>query len=499
MLRITLCLLAAILTPSACDTVHKNIYQPPVCDGRPVIGGASVYGTRPATPFLYTIAAAGRRPMTFTAKGLPGGLTLDRHTGIITGQVDAAGAYTVTVGAANAGGRDTAELTLVIGERLALTPPMGWMSWNQFGPDISETLIRQVADAMVESGMRDAGYQYIFIDDHWHGKRGADGIISPHPDKFPGGMKALSDYVHSKGLKLGIYSDAAEHTCGGEPGSLGYEDNDAGTYAEWGMDYLKYDYCGAPKDRAAAVERYRTMADALNRTGRSIVFGVCEWGPRQPWLWAADSGGHLWRTTWDIRDSWLHRGLYDSGHAGILTVLDKQVGLEQYAAPGRWNDPDMLVVGLRGKGKSSSHDGANGCTEDEYRSQMSLWCLLAAPLYASCDVRTMDEATRSILTNTEAIAVNQDPLGKQARRIAKTGDLEVWGKPLSGGQWAVGLLNRSGAPAAITADWKAIGIEGAWYARDLWRHETLGVFTGTLTREVKSHETVLLRLWPKQD
>ena len=494
MLRTTLCILTAVMLP-AC-AANQTAYRPPAYDGRPAIGGASAYGTRANTPFLYTIAASGDRPMTFSAADLPDELTLDKNTGIITGKFTDTGNYTVTVCAANAKGTDTATLTFRIGDALALTPPMGWMSWNQFGPDINEDLLEQIANAMVESGMRDAGYQYIFIDDHWHGKRDAAGFIHPHSDKFPNGIKPVAKYVHSKGLKLGIYSDAAERTCGGEVGSLGYEEKDAASYAAWGIDYLKYDYCGAPKDRDTAIARYTKMADALNQTDRTILFGVCEWGQRQPWLWAAEAGGHLWRTTWDIRDTWEHKGLYDSGHAGIVTILDKQVGLEQYAGPGHWNDPDMLVVGLYGKGKSSSHDGANGCTEDEYRSNMSLWCLLASPLYASCDVRDMDETIRTILTNTEAIAVNQDPLGRQASRVAKTANLEVWAKPLSDGHWAVGLLNRGTEPARITAHWKDIGIEGKYTARDLWQHKDIGTFNGKITRQVNSHETVLLRFWP---
>lgn len=487
---------ALLIVLSGCAAT-QTAYRPPARDGSPAIGGASVYGAKANTPFLYTIAATGDRPMTFSTAGLPKGLTLDKTTGVITGTIAAEGVYDVKVRAKNASGADAATLSFHIGDALALTPPMGWMSWNQFGPDISEDLIRQVADAMVESGMRDTGYQYIFIDDHWHAKkRDANGRLGPHPDKFPNGMKAVADYVHSKGLKLGIYSDAAEYTCGGEIGSLGYEEIDAASYAEWGIDYLKYDYCGAPEDRKTAIERYTKMADALSQTDRTILLGVCEWGRRQPWLWAAEAGGHLWRTTWDIRDSWEHKGLYDSGHAGVVTILDKQVGLEQYAGPGCWNDPDMLIVGLNGKGKSSSNDGANGCTEDEYRSNMSLWCLLAAPLYASCDVRNMDPATRTILTNPEAVAVNQDPLGKQARRAVKNEKTEIWVKPLANGHYAVGLLNRGDDAANITAKWEDIGLEGSCEARDLWRHKNIGVFSGEITQPVKSHETVLLRLWP---
>ncbi len=462
-------------------------------DGSPCIGGAKRYGNKSDTPFLYAVAASGDRPMSYSAKRLPSGLSLDKDTGIITGKVTRRGSYDVKVTASNARGTATEVLTFEIGDQLALTPPMGWMSWNQFGSKINEDLLKEIADAIVDSGMRDVGYQYIFIDDHWHGTRDADGIIHPDPNKFPSGMKALADYVHSKGLKLGIYSDAAAKTCGGEPGSYGYEENDAKTYAAWEMDYLKYDYCGAPRDQETAIKRYTAMSEALKATDRTIVFGVCEWGRREPWLWAARAGGQLWRTTWDIRDIWDH-GKYTSGHAGIITILDKQIGLEKHAGPGHWNDPDMLVVGLNGKGRSSSANGANGCSEDEYRSNMSLWCLLAAPLYACCDVRQMDETTRSILTNVEAIAVNQDVLGKQGYRVAKDGDLEVWAKPLSGGDWALGLLNRGTEEAAIEARWSDIGVDGKYTVRDLWQHKDMGPFDEAVTLDVAGHETKLLRL-----
>lgn len=258
------------------------------------------------------------------------------------------------------------------GAQMAPTPPMDWMSWNKFGPNMNETLLKQMADAMVSSGMREAGYCYICIDDCWQGKRDAQGVLQPDPDKFPHGMKALADYVHSKGLKLGIYSDATELNCEKQPASFGYEEKDAAAFASWGVDYLKYDYCFAPEDQQTAINRYTAMAQALRKTGRPIIFSICEWGPRKPWLWGARAGGQLWRTTWDIREIW-HSGKYDDSAAGILDVLDQQVGLEKYSGPGRWNDPDMLVVGLNGKGKYTSPQGYASCTDTEYRSQMSLW------------------------------------------------------------------------------------------------------------------------------
>ena len=485
------CVCLALMLLSACSSGYEGVPK----DGRPHINGAKVYGSRAGTDFLYTIAATGDRPMTFSAKGLPKGLTLDKTSGIITGKPAEKGESSVSVTAKNSKGTAEATLRFVIGDTLALTPPMGWMSWNALGPNLSETLIKEIADAMVASGMRDVGYQYICIDDHWHGKRDADGVIHPNAKKFPNGIKPVADYVHSKGLKLGIYSDAAEHTCGGEPGSFGYESQDAQSYAQWGIDYLKYDYCGAPKDRETAIKRYRAMARELEKTDRTIVFAACEWGPRQPWLWAGEVGANLWRTTWDIRDTWDH-GKYDSGHAGIVTILDRQAELWSYAGPGRWNDPDMLVVGLKGKGLSSSHDGANGCTEAEYRSNMALWSLMASPLLASCDLRSMDDTTTEILTNPEIIAVNQDSLGRQGRRVYQKDAIEIWVKPLEDDHLAVGILNRSAGTVEFDATWPKIGIDGRYGVWDLWAREKRGEFDKSMTVTLQSHETAIFRLWP---
>jgi alpha-galactosidase len=327
-------------------------------------------------------------------------------------------------------------------EKLAQTPPMGWNSWNLFEGDVSEDLLKEIADAMVETGMKEAGYEYIIIDDIWQGGRDNRNNIIPDPEKFPNGIKALADYVHSKGLKLGIYSTAAKLTCAGFTGSYGFEEQDAKTFAEWGIDYLKYDYCNAPGDMLTAIERYKKMGDALKSTDRPIVYAICEWGPRKPWLWGNEAGGHLWRTTWDSRDVWETK-TYDSGLAGIMNILDKQVGLEAYAGPGGWNDPDLLMVGLYGNGKSSSWDGSKGCNDVEYKSHFSLWCMLAAPLIVNLDIRNMNEATKEILLNKEMIAINQDPLGKQGFKFADEGDFEIWVKELSNEEIAVCFLNRS--------------------------------------------------------
>ncbi len=383
-------------------------------------------------------------------------------------------------------------------DNLALTPPMGWNSWNQFEGDITEDIVKQIADAMVESGMKEAGYEYIIIDDIWQGGRDNRNHIIPDPEKFPNGIKALADYVHSKGLKLGIYSDAAEWTCAGYTASYGFEKPDAETFAEWGIDYLKYDYCNAPGDMITAIERYKTMGDALKETGRPIVFAICEWGPRKPWLWAKEVGGHLWRTTWDSRDVW-ETEKYDSGHAGIMNILDKQDGLECYAAPGGWNDPDMLMVGLYGKAKSSSEGGSTGCSDTEYKSHFSLWCMLAAPLIVNLDVRYMNKPTKEILLNKEVIAVDQDKLGKQGFKFRDDGDFEIWVKELSGGDVAVCLLNRSEKEKEVSVDLKPIlarfnHFDEKYTVRDLWKHKNTGKTNKPLKTNIESHGVVMVRL-----
>lgn len=377
---------------------------------------------------------------------------------------------------------------------LAPTPPMGWMSWNQFGPEVSDQLLCEMADAMVVSGMKAAGYEYVCIDDLWHGGRTKEGYLFPDAQRFPRGIKPIADYLHNKGLKLGIYSDVAEKTCGKQPGSLGYEEKDAQTFASWGIDYLKVDYCFAPDDQEAAIERYGVMVRAIRKAGRPIVFSVCEWGPREPWLWAPKVGAQLWRTGWDIRDIW--EGEYNDYHLGVTNIIDRQADLADYAGPGHWNDPDMLIIGLNGKGRYTSPKGWPSPNETEYRSHMSLWCLMAAPLHATCDLRNMDATTRQILTAPEIIAVNQDHLGKQARRTIKDRDLEVWKKPLSDGQYALGLLNRGRDTQELKVNWADIALPRPWKVRDLWARADLGVFRGSFTTTLASHQTRVLRLTP---
>lgn len=363
---------------------------------------------------------------------------------------------------------------------LAMTPPMGWNSWNKFACNIDEATVRRIADAMVSSGMKGAGYEFVVIDDCWHGERDENGFITADPKKFPSGIKALSDYIHSKGLKFGIYSDAGMKTCGGRPGSQGHEYQDALTYARWGVDYLKYDWCNTGTRNAE--EAYALMADALRSTGRDIVFSLCEWGNNKPWLWAQKIG-NLWRTTGDITDKW--EGKY--GYSwGLLNIVDMNEPLWPYARPGNWNDPDMLEV------------GNGGLSTEEYRSHFSLWAMMAAPLIAGNDIANMDEATRSILLNKEVIAVDQDRLGVQGRRVWKEGDREVWVKPLSGGGRAVLLFNRGTEPVEIAADWEQLGYPRTLKAkvRDLWDHQDLKPAAGRFSATVAPHGVVMVKVQP---
>jgi alpha-galactosidase len=346
---------------------------------------------------------------------------------------------------------------------------------------VSEDLIKQAANAMVSSGMKDAGYRYVVIDDCWQVDRDAQGNIVADAKRFPSGMQALADYVHSKGLKFGLYSDAGTGTCQNRPGGRGYEFQDARQYAAWGVDYLKYDWCNhSTQDSQAS---YSIMRDALKKSGRPIVFSLCEWGSTKPWLWAADVG-NLWRATGDILDKW--DATVKWGGMGVVQILDTVDGLQSYAGPGHWNDPDMLEV------------GNSGMSLTEYRAHFSMWCLLAAPLMAGNDIRSMTADIRDILTNKEVIAIDQDPLGRQGHRVKRADGLEVWAKQLADGGRAVALLNRTAAEAKVTASWTDIGYPEhvAAKVRDLWAKKDLGEKTGEFSAAVPSHGVVMVRVEP---
>ncbi|QWF82389.1 NPCBM/NEW2 domain-containing protein [Amycolatopsis sp. CA-230715] len=363
------------------------------------------------------------------------------------------------------------------GKTLGASPPMAWNSWNKFGCDINEQLIRETADAMVGSGLRDAGYQYLNLDDCWaESDRDAAGKLVPSAKHFPSGIKALADYVHGKGLKLGIYTSAGTRTCADTmPGALDHEKDDAQSFADWGVDYLKYDNCN--NQGRPATERYKAMGDALKATGRPIVYALCEWGENKPWEWGRDVGAQLWRTTGDISDNW----------ASMTGILDKQVGLEAYSGPSAWNDPDMLEV------------GNGGMTTDEYRAHFALWALMNAPLIAGNDVRSMDDATKKILLNKDLIAVDQDWGGKQGHKVRDDGDTEVWAKPMSDGSAAMVLFNRGSAAATMTSSAAEAGLGQSpdYRLRDLFsgaESET----TGTIRAAVPPHGAAVYRVWPQR-
>jgi alpha-galactosidase len=376
-------------------------------------------------------------------------------------------------------------------ENLALTPPMGWNSWNKFACDVHESTIKQMADAMVSSGMRDAGYRFIIIDDCWSGGRDSLGFLFPNAQKFPSGMKNLANYIHSRGLKFGIYSDAGDRTCGGFPGSRGHEYQDALTFAKWGVDYLKYDWCNT--GNLNAEEAYKTMRDALYAAGRPVVFSLCEWGNNKPWIWGPNVG-HLWRTTGDITSCWgceILYGIYSS--FGWTQILDKQKELRIYAGPGHWNDPDMLEVG-------------NGMAVNEDRAHFSLWCMLAAPLIAGNDLRAMSKETIEILTNKEVIAVDQDSLGVQGFNYLDDGDLEIWLKPLKNKEFAFCFFNRGAAPRKVEFDWQKyelrdsfsrtdLRLDGSYRIRDLWAGKIIGSTKDIFKAEVPDHDVIMVRVF----
>jgi len=383
---------------------------------------------------------------------------------------------------------------LIYGQKfneLAKTPPMGWNSWNKIGTGVNEKLIREAAEAMVKSGMKDAGYEYINIDDYWQGKRDSLGFIHPDPERFPSGMKALGDYIHSLGLKFGIYSDAGWNTCGGKPASRGHEYQDAITYAKWGVDYLKYDWCNTEFLNPEGA--YLTMNKALYSAGRPVVFSICEWGNSAPWRWAKDIG-NLWRTTTDISpvfDSVVNHGTWHS--FGVMQIVDRQDSIRQYAGPGHWNDPDMLEVG-------------NGMSFNEDQAHFSLWCMLAAPLIAGNDLFNMSKETKEILTNKEAIAVDQDSLGIEGFKYSLKDGIEIWLKPLEKGDWAICFLNRGLKVMPVTFSWKKHKIfdsfskrgidfqKDNYIVRDLWLHKEIGTTKNSFATKLQPHEVALMRL-----
>jgi len=473
----------------------RNILTPPESPN-PKINGAKVFGVRPGHPFMFTIAATGKRPMTFAAENLPKGLSLDTKTGIITGVIQVKGETLVKLKATNKLGIATRELKVVVGDKIALTPPMGWNGYNRFGDAIDDATVKAGVDAMVSSGLINHGWTYINIDDSWSIKPGSrdsmrmgeprdiNGMINANK-KFPD-MKGLTDYIHSKGFKAGIYSSPSKLTCSYYTASYEFEDKDARQWADWGFDYLKYDYCSygeiSKSQTVEALQKpYIVMRNALNKTDRDIVFSFSQYGVGNVWEWGDQIGGNSWRTTGDLIDTW--SSLSETGFV--------QAGKEKFAGPGHWNDPDMLVVGFVGWGEWQY---PTRLTADEQYTHMSLWSLLSAPLLIGCDVAAMDAFTKSLFTNDEMIEINQDPLGKQAGRVFQEAGLEIWMKELEDGSRAVGLFNRNSTTETIKATWNSLGLKGKQTARDVWRQKNEGIFADSFSAIVPAHGVKLITL-----
>jgi len=483
------------------DPVEQLGILTPKAGPEPKIVGAKIYGVRPGHDILWRLPVTGERPMALSAKGLPAGAAFDEKTGILSGKVAERGEHVITFTAKNAKGSATSAFRLVVGDKIALTPPMGWNSWNCFAHAVTAQNIKDTADQFIKAGLADHGWAYVNIDDFWQNRPGekndrtlmgpertTDGEIAVNA-RFKE-MKPIADYVHAKGLKIGLYSSPGPLTCGGCTGSWGHEWQDAATYAKWGYDYLKYDWCSynnivVGERHARNTLCYRLMGEALAAQGRDIVFSLCQYGMGDVSNWGANVGGQCWRTTGDITDTW----------ASMNAILKMQADLWPYAGPGAWNDPDMLIVGKVGWG--SLHP--TRLTPNEQYTHMSLWAILCSPLLIGCDLTALDEFTLSLLTNDEVIETNQDPLGAQAARVAKGPRGEIWAKPMSDGSIVLALVNDYGraSPTLMTADFEALGLEGGWKVRDLWRQQDLGIFSKAYSCEVLGHATQLVRLFPQ--
>lgn len=451
----------------------------------PAIHAPRVVGGTPGRAFLFRVPATGEPPLRFSSSDLPLGLKLDTDTGIISGVLADERVSIVDLAVEGPRGRAASKLTIVAAPKsLALTPPMGWNSWNVWGTSVDDAKVRAAADWMVKSGLAAHGYQYINIDDAWEGERDADGRLQTN-EKFPD-MKALADYVHSKGLKLGIYSSPGPKTCAGYEGSYQHEMIDARTWAEWGIDLVKYDWCSygqiATDDSLAELQKpYHVMREALDACGRDIVYSLCQYGMGRVSEWGAKVGGNYWRTTGDIIDTW----------ASLSGIGFGQNGLEVHAGPGHWNDPDMLVVGKLGWGPTIRD---TRLTPNEQITHLTLWSLLASPLLIGCDLSQMDEFTVAVLTNPEVLEVNQDPLGRQAARVAVVGSTEVWMRLLLDGTVAVGLFNRGRDEARVTANWSDLRLSGNQPVRNLWQRRDEGTFDGAFSATVPRHGAVMLKI-----
>ena len=474
------------------------ILTPPVSEA-PRINGARVTGATPERPFLFRVPVTGKAPINVSLTNLPAGLKWDPATRVISGTAPAKGEYIVKISAKNNEGTSERELKIITGKGLALTPPLGWNSWNCWGLSVDQEKVKASADAMVSSGLADHGWTNINIDDGWEApERKPDGELLAN-NKFPD-MKALGDYIHNYGLKFGIYSSPGPKTCGGFLASYQHELQDVKTWEKWGVDYLKYDWCSyrtiAPNpDLNARKEPYILMRKMLDKSKRDVVYSLCQYGAGNVWRWGASIGGNLWRTTGDITDTW--RSLSSIGFA--------QDTIASFSGPGHWNDPDMLVVGKVGWGPALH---ASRLTQDEQYTHISLWSLLAAPMLIGCDMSQIDAFTLSLLTNDEVLEIDQDPLGKQAVPVKKDSGIQIWSRPLEDGNLAVGIFSTSVAtpieainwgekstPAKIKVDWSLLGISGTHKVRDLWRQKDLGEFSDGFEAEVPYHGVILVKIF----
>ena len=466
---------------------------------KPRLTGAKIYGARPGHEFIYRLTATGEGPMKFAAAGLPKGLNLDPATGVIRGTVKDRGTYTVKVSAKNGKGSASRDFTIKIGDRIALTPPLGWNSWNCFAGDVDQKKMEATADMFVKSGLINHGWTYINIDDCWEIQPGSrnpltsgiardeNGMINTNA-KFPD-MKRLVDKIHSLGLKAGLYSSPGPYTCAGFTGSYQFEKQDAKRWAEWGFDYVKYDWCSygsIAKDNGLfeLKKPYAVMNEALKSVDRDILFSLCQYGMGDVWKWGDEVGGNCWRTTGDITDTW----------RSMSSIGFSQAGHEAYAKPGNWNDPDMLVVGWVGWGPALH---PTKLTPSEQYTHITLWSLLNSPLLIGCDLTRLDDFTKNLLTNDEVLEVNQDPLGVQASRISMVGETQVWAKRMEDGSFAVGLFNLNEEEGTVTMKLSELGLTGSCRVRDVWKQKDIGTVTGSYSAKVKPHGAIMIRVWEK--
>lgn len=478
---------------------EEPVILTPLAPLAPRINGPSVYGVRPGSPFLYRIPCTGTRSIEFRVEGLPDGLTLDAARGIITGKIGAASKHVVTLIARNSHGEAQREFRIVVGHTLALTPPMGWNSWYIHYDRVSDVLMRQAADQMIASGMADYGYQYVNIDDCWMKKRGdepyrnAAGAVLPN-SKFSD-MKGLADYIHGKGLKAGLYTSPGPWTCSGYVGAWQHEATDAREFAEWGYDFLKYDWCSygqvaGGNDLAHLKKPYQLMTEELQKQDRDIVFNLCQYGMGDVWKWGGDVG-NSWRTTGDLG---LERGTKLPGFYNIGLSNAKHW---EFARPGAWNDPDYILIGWVGDAAHMGTGKQTALSPNEQYSYMSLWSLMAAPLIFSGDMSKLDPFTVNVLCNSEVIGVDQDPLGTQAKILRQQDEELALVKDLEDGSKAVGLFNLREHPTKLAVSWKELGISGKQRVRDLWRQKDIGEFADDFATEVPRHGVIFVRVVPQ--